>query len=341
MSHNQDQNKLQLLAIGNAIVDVLAQVSDEAVDEQVNLGMTRGGMTLIDEQRAEFLTSMLDNPEVISGGSAANTLACFSALGGNAAYIGKVADDELGQSFREGMSSQNTIFATESLAGGPATARCIILISPDAERSMNTYLGACTTLCEDDIDEELVKNAEITYLEGYLFDPEEAKKAFYKAAKIAEEAGRKIALTLSDSFCVHRHRDDFLKFIKNHVDILFANEEELCALYEHGFEAALQKVGEDCALACVTRGKNGSVIWQEGKRTDIKAVPPTCLIDSTGAGDAYAAGFLHGYVNGADMATCGALASRAASEIIAAIGPRPQENFEARVSQEDMKKVAS
>lgn len=323
-----------LLVIGNAIVDILAQVDESFVENQATRGMEKGAMSLIDGERAEELFREIEEDvTMVSGGSGANTMACFSVLGGSGAYIGKVANDDLGSAFRAGMNKSGIHFITPSLENGPATAQCIILITPDAERTMNTYLGACITLGPDDVDEELVKNSKVTYLEGYLFDPPHAKEAFYKTAKLVKEAGKKLSLTLSDPFCVQRHRQDFKDLIANSVDILFANEDEICALYECELEDALEAVKGKCEIVAVTRSEKGSIILSEGQRIEIDPVPPSCLIDSTGAGDAYAAGFLYGYTQGKDLKTCGNLGSAAASEIIAAIGPRPQENFASRVKE--------
>lgn len=327
-----DQTKYDLLVIGNAIIDILAQVDEKFVDAQASRGMEKGAMALIDGDRAEELfRDIEDNATMVSGGSGANTLSCFTTLGGSGAYIGKVADDNLGDAFTSGMKKTGIHFETPALENGPATAQCIILVTPDAERTMNTYLGACVTLGPDDIDENLVKNSQVTYLEGYLFDPPHAKEAFYKAAKIVREADNKLALTLSDPFCVKRHRQDFKDLIENSVDILFANEEEICALYECEFEDAIEAIKGKCDIVAVTRSAKGSVILSGDEKIEVSAVKPACLIDTTGAGDAYAAGFLYGYTQGYDLKTCATMGSAAASEIIAAIGPRPQDNFVERV----------
>ncbi len=326
-----DQAQYDLLVIGNAIVDVLAQTTDDFVLAQAKHGVEKGRVSLIDAERAEHIYSQLTKTTTVSGGSGANTAVCCSVLGGKTAYIGKVADDSLGNAFRKGMEESNIHYTTPDLTEGPATAQCIVLITPDAERTMNTYLGACITLGPEDINEELIKNSKVTYLEGYLFDPPYAKEAFYKAAKITKEANKKLALTLSDPFCVQRHRQDFQNLIENSIDILFANEEEICSLYECGLEEAMKAVKDKCDIVAVTRSEKGSIILAGNERIEIDAVTPACLIDSTGAGDAYAAGFLYGYTQGLDLETCGNLGSAAASEIIAAIGPRPQESFVARV----------
>ncbi|MAM35316.1 MAG: adenosine kinase [Micavibrio sp.] len=322
-----DTTKFDVLGVGNAIVDVLAKASDSFIEEQRSFGMEKGGMTLIDADRAEDLYDLMNPSTEMSGGSAANTLACLASMGGKGAFIGKVADDQLGNIFRHDMKAQGIEFNTSALTGSKPTARCLVLITPDAERTMNTFLGACTELTSDDVEEDQVREAKVTYLEGYLFDPAHAKQAFYKTAAITKAAGRQLALSLSDPFCVERHREDFKDLIFNHVDILFANEDELCALMETDFETACDLIANKCEVAAITRGAKGSMVIKDGERTEIDSVKPEELVDTTGAGDAYAAGFLYGYANGKDMAVCGRYGSIAAAEVISHIGPRPSKSL--------------
>lgn len=311
-------------AIGNAIVDILAQTSEEFIESQAANGMQRGSMSLIDESRAKDLYKLMGPTTEMSGGSAGNTMACFASFGGKGAYIGKVANDQLGKSFTHDIKAMGVHFDTAPLHHGPSTAQCLILVTPDAQRTMNTYLGACTKITEDDIDENLIAAASITYLEGYLFDDPRAKAAFYKAADLVKKHNRKLALTLSDPFCVVRHRADFLNLVENHVDILFANEEEAKELTQiSDTEQAHKSLAGKCEISVVTLGKNGSAIMTNNQRTIVDAIAPIQLIDTTGAGDAYAAGFLFGLTEGKDMAECGRLGSLAASEIISHMGPRP------------------
>lgn len=313
-----------LITIGNAMVDLLTKTSEEYIARQKELaGMEKGSMNLVDAKRALDLYGDMENPTKMSGGSAGNTMACFASFGGKGAYIGKVADDTLGATFASEMNNMGVTYKTEPLSGG-STGRCMIMVTPDGERTMNTFLGAAVELTPDDIPEDLIKDAKVTYLEGYLFDPPKAMEAFIKAARIAHEAGRMVALTLSDPFCVDRHREAFKDLVKYHVDILFANEEELKSLYmSDDLELALEIVKNECAIAAVTRSEKGSVIINSGHRTDIAAEPNVKVMDSTGAGDAYAAGFLYGYTEGMDMEACGRLGSIAAAEVIQQMGPRP------------------
>lgn len=313
-----------LITIGNALVDVLAKTTEDYIARQKDLaGMEKGSMNLVDDKRALDLYDGMEEPTKMSGGSAGNTMACFASFGGKGAYIGKVADDALGVTFASELNHMGVDYKTAPLSGG-ATGRCMILITPDGERTMNTFLGAAVELTPDDIDPTLIGDAKVTYLEGYLFDPPKAMEAFIKAARLAHEAGRMVSLTLSDSFCVGRHREAFKDLVAHHVDILFANEDELKSLYEtDDLESALAIVKDQCAISATTRSENGSVIMNDGKRTDVKAEEISSVVDSTGAGDAYAAGFLYGYTEGKDMAECGRLGSIAAAEVIQQVGPRP------------------
>ncbi len=321
-----DDAKYELAAIGNALVDVLAHASDAFL---VAEGMAKGNMTLIDENRAQSVYDKMPAAVESSGGSAANTLAGFASLGGKAAFMGKVADDQLGKVFIHDLKAQGVHYGTAPLQNGPETGRCLILVTPDAQRTMNTFLGASVELGPDDVNEDIIKQSKIVYLEGYLFDKPEAKEAFRRSAKIANEAGRKIALTLSDGFCVDRHRDDFRALVEDHVDILFANEEEIMSLYEvDDFEDAVAAVRSHCGLVVITRGSKGSVVLEGDNRYDVAAAPLKELVDTTGAGDAFAAGFLYGHVKGWDLEECAKLGSKAASEVISHMGPRPDGNLQ-------------
>lgn len=326
-----------LLTIGNALVDVLAPATDEFIEQQAVYGMLRGGMALINEPRAIDLYGMMGPATEMSGGSAGNTIAGFASFGGKGAYIGKVAADQLGEVFKHDLKAQGVYFGTTPLAVGAPTGRCLILVTPDGQRTMNTFLGAAVELKSADIDEETVANAAVTYLEGYLFDKDHAKDAFRTASKLAHDAGNRVSLTLSDSFCVDRHRDDFRDLVANHVDILFANEAELISLYQtETFEQAVAAVKGHCEIAAVTRSEKGSVVIAGDKIVEVKAEPVAKVVDTTGAGDQYAAGFLYGFTQGMDLAQCGRLGSMAAAEIISHIGPRP-----AMAYAEFLKKLAA
>ena len=266
----------------------------------------------------------------ISGGSGANTIAGVANFGGNSAYVGKVRNDQLGEVFGHDIRATGVSFATAPLEDGPATARCLVMITPDGERSMNTYLGACVHLNSDDIDGEEISAAKITYMEGYLWDPPEAKKAFLKAAAIARGAGRQVSLSLSDPFCVDRHRESFAELIEGEVDILFANEDEIKSLYQvSGFDDALQAVRGKCKIAALTRSAAGSVIVSGDEVHVVEAAPVDTVVDTTGAGDLYASGFLFGLTHDQDLATCARLGSLAAAEIISHVGARPEVSLKA------------
>jgi sugar/nucleoside kinase (ribokinase family) len=312
---------IDVLGIGNAIVDVIAHAEDAFLDAQA---MPKGGMALIDEARAESIYADMGAGIQASGGSAGNTIAGIASLGGKPAYIGKVKDDVLGQVFRHDLRAMGVRFDTPAATDGPATARCLILVTPDAQRTMNTFLGACVNLTPDDIDEALVAAAGITYLEGYLFDPPHAKEAFRKAAKIARNAGRKVALSLSDSFCVGRYRDEFRALIEDHIDIVFANEDEITTLYQADLATAAAAVSASAGIAAITLGAKGSLIASGSERVEIPVAKVTQVVDTTGAGDLYAAGVLHGLSRGLPLAECGRLGSIAAGEIISHFGARPE-----------------
>ncbi len=331
--------KYGVVALGNALVDVLSQVPESFIEQQNKQhGMEKGAMTLIDADRAVDL--YIDMPEgtETSGGSAANTMAGYASFGGKGAFIGKVADDKLGKVFADNIKSLDVHYATHPLKNADPTGRCMILVTPDAERTMNTFLGASVQLGALDVDQDLIVDAQITYLEGYLFDREEAKKAFKVAARYAHEAGRKIALTLSDPFCVDRHRSDFLKLVENHVDILFANEDEIKSLFmQEDFDDAISAISEQVETAVITRGENGAVIVQNKKTYKVDALPVNEVLDTTGAGDQFAAGFLYGYTHGYSPEDCGRLGALASSEVISHIGPRPEVSLADLATKLDIK----
>jgi len=311
---------LDVLGIGNAIVDVLVQADDGFLDAH---GLVKGAMTLIDAARARELYDMLENGIEVSGGSAANSMAGIAALGGRAAFIGKLRDDPLGVFFSRDIHTAGVRFTTPLSDHTAPTARCFVIVTPDAQRTMNTYLGACVELGPEDVDESLVASAAITYFEGYLWDPPGGKAAFRKAHEIAHANGRRVALTLSDPFCVERYRDEFLDLVADHIDILFANEVETISLYQAAdFDQALERVRGHCAIAALTRGDRGSVIVAGGEIHVVPAAPVARVVDTTGAGDLYAAGFLHGLSRGWGLADCARLGGVAAAEIIGHLGAR-------------------
>jgi sugar/nucleoside kinase (ribokinase family) len=319
--------KYAVTAIGNAIVDVLSNTDDKFLAAQK---MTKGGMTLIDAQAADKIYGLMGSGVEASGGSAANTVAGIAGLGGKAAYIGKVADDQLGKVFTHDIKAVGVQFTTEPLRGKAPTARCLILVTPDAQRTMNTFLGACVELGPDDVEEQLIRDSGVVYLEGYLWDPPHAKEAFRKAAKIAKQAGRKVSLSLSDAFCVGRYREEFLDFITADVDILFANEAEITSLYQvDNFDAAAAKVKGHCEIAALTRSEKGSVIVKGSEVVSVPAEKVAKVVDTTGAGDAYAAGFLHAYTLGRDLKTAATLGGALAAEVISHYGARAESDLKA------------
>ncbi|MBI5165128.1 MAG: adenosine kinase [Magnetospirillum sp.] len=318
-------SRFHVAGIGNAIVDVLVHADDALL---ARLEVSKGVMTLIDADQAERIYGLLPPAIECSGGSAANTMVGIAGLGGKAAYIGKVKDDQLGQVFGHDIRKGGVVFDTRAATDGPSTARCFVLVTPDAQRTMLTYLGACIELTPDDVDADIIANSEITYLEGYLYDPPLAKRAFLKAADAAHQAGRLVSLSLSDPFCVDRHRTAFLDLVANHVDILFANEAELCALYQaEAFDEAVRAVRGNAKVAAITRGIKGSVVITEDDVHVIAADTVAQVIDTTGAGDLYAAGFLTGFATGRDLATCAVLGGIAAGEIISHFGARPERSL--------------
>ncbi len=313
---------IDVVGIGNAIVDVIAHAEDAFLAQEA---LVKGTMTLVDAPRAEALYRMMGPAIEASGGSAGNTMAGIASLGGKGAYIGKVRDDFLGQVFRHDITAIGVRFDTAAATSGPGTARCLILVTPDGQRTMNTYLGACVELGPADIDPDIIAAAQITYLEGYLFDPPKAQEGFRKAAAIAHAAGRQVALSLSDPFCVGRHWAAFRELVDGHVDILFANEAEICSLYEtDDFAAAAAAVRGHVAIAALTRSAEGSVILGRGAEHSIEAAPVARVVDTTGAGDLYASGFLYGLTRDLPLPTCGEIGSLCAAEIISHFGARPE-----------------
>ena len=316
--------KFDVTAIGNAIVDVIAQADDTLLAEHK---LPKGAMNLIDAADAERLYSVMGPGKEQSGGSAANTVAGVALLGGTAAYIGKVAADQLGHVFTHDIRAAGVTYDTPPLQEGLSTARSLIFVTPDAQRTMQTFLGATTQLGPEDVNMEYITASKVLYLEGYLWDQPRAKDAMREAAIRAKKAGVKVALTLSDSFCVARFRDEFLDLAENHVDILFANEGEILSLYQtESFDAALQQVKKHCEIAALTRSEKGSVVVNGDEVHVIEAEKGVKVVDTTGAGDAYAAGFLYGYTQGRDLKTCGRLGGVMAADVISRYGPRLEPN---------------
>jgi sugar/nucleoside kinase (ribokinase family) len=315
--------KYDVLTIGNAIVDIIARCEEDFL---VDNTITKGAMNLIDAERAELLYSRMGPAVEASGGSAGNTASGVASFGGKGAYFGKVSADQLGSIFTHDMRAQGVHFATRPLEGFPPTARSMIFVTPDGERSMNTYLGACVELSIEDVEPSVVADSKVTYFEGYLWDPPRAKQAIRECARIAHENGRQMSMTMSDSFCVDRYRDEFLDLMRSKtVDIVFANHAEVLALYQTSdFNTALDLLAQDCALAAVTMSEEGSVILHEGRRIAVKPLKVAQVVDTTGAGDLYAAGFLFGYTHGFELADCGRFGSLAAGLVIQQIGPRVQ-----------------
>ena len=320
MNNKTNDLTLDIVGIGNAIVDVLTTVDDSLLER---LSLNKGSMTLIDENKAKELYEMTTNRIQRSGGSVANSLACVSQLGGKAAFIGRVRDDKPGKVFTEEISTTGTIFNTPPSSVGPSTARCLIFVTPDAQRTMCTYLGASVLLEPKDLDLTAVREAKILYLEGYLWDNPAAKNAFIKAAEIAKKAGRQIALSLSDSFCVERHRESFIQLVKDHIDILFANEDEITTLYKtYSIDTAIDKLKNTCDLAAITIGNKGSILISNGKQININPVILGKAIDTTGAGDLYAGGFLKGIADGLSPELSAKIGSICAGQIVTQLGSR-------------------
>lgn len=322
--------RFDLLGIGNAIVDVIASAKDDFLSRRA---MRKGSMRLISAEEAEELYAAMPPGQESSGGSAANTCAVAAQLGARVAFLGKVADDQLGRVFRHDITAAGVHYPTPPARDAAPTARCLILVTPDAQRTMHTYLGACTSFGRSDLDEAAVADSMVVYLEGYLFDPPHAQAAFRHAADLAHQAGRQVALSLSDAFCVDRHRDAFREFVRGHVDILFANEAEICSLYEaNAFEEAAAQAARDVGLAALTRSEAGSVVLEGSSRFEIPAAPAR-VVDTTGAGDAYAAGFLAAYTKSRDLESCGRLGSLAAASVIGDYGARPQSGLRNLIEQ--------
>jgi adenosine kinase len=324
--------RFDVIGIGNAIVDVLARTEEDFL---VSQKMHKGGMALIDEKRAEAIYDAMGPAVEISGGSAANTIVGVASLGGRAAFVGKVKDDELGRAFAHDIRKAGVTFETAPASNGPSTARCYVLVTPDGERTMNTFLGAAQDLHPNDIDPDAIAAAAITYLEGYLWDPPHAKDAFLKAAKIAHQAGRSVALTLSDAFCVDRYRDEFLDLIRTQtVDLVFANERELISLYQTAdFDTAVNALRNDAKLAVVTRSEKGCLVVTREETDAVPAMPIGRLVDATGAGDLFAAGFMVGLSRGAGARDCARLGALAAAEVIQHLGARPETSLKALAEQ--------
>ena len=320
-----------VVGIGNAIVDVLVQANDDLID---NFELTKGTMALVDEAQAERLYASVGPGLETSGGSAANTLAGVAQLGGRAGFIGRVRNDQLGGIFTHDIRSVGARFDTPAATEGPSTARCLILVTPDAQRTMCTYLGASVGLDPADLDLDMVAQAKVLYLEGYLWDSDEAKAAFITAAEVARAHGGEVALSLSDAFCVERHRESFQELVDGHVDILFANEMEITALYKaNSFEEAADQVRGRCKLAALTRSEQGSVVLNGAGTHSVAPFQLGPLLDTTGAGDLYAAGFLHAYTQGQAVDACGRLGSLCAGQVVTQLGPRPQGSLKQLVAQ--------
>ncbi|MCP4072136.1 MAG: adenosine kinase [Hyphomicrobiales bacterium] len=325
--------KFDVLTIGNAIVDIISSTEDDFLVEEK---IIKGAMNLIDADRAEHLYSVMGPAIETSGGSAGNTAVGVASLGGNAAYVGKICDDHLGKIFTHDIRASGVSYDTRPLEQEPPTARSFIFVTPDGERSMNTYLGACMELGPGDVEEDKIAASAITYFEGYLWDPPRAKDAIRRAAEIAHANGRQTAITLSDPFCVDRFRGEFLQLMRSGtVDIIFSNEMEILSLYEtSSFQSAIDAVRDDCALAAITRSEKGSLAVSRELTVEIEAHPIEKLVDSTGAGDLYAAGFLYGLTHDLELIDCARLGGLAAAEVIQHIGPRPQTSLNQLMIQE-------
>lgn len=322
MASGDGATPLDVLGIGNAIVDVLSPTDDATIARHE---LPKGAMTLIDAERAEALYAQMGPAVEASGGSCANTVAGIASLGGRAAYIGRVRDDELGRIFTHDIRAAGVEFGTPPAADGPGTARCLIMVTPDAQRTMSTYLGASVELGPEDVDPDLVASADVTYLEGYLWDPPRAKEAFRMAIAAAHAAGRRVSFTLSDPFCVERHRDEFRALVDGEVDVLFANQHEIEALYETAdLDAAVAAVRGRCEIAVVTRSEHGSLVVTADAVHEVAAAPVSRVVDTTGAGDLFAAGFLFGLTRGRPLAECARIGGLAAAEVISHYGARPE-----------------
>ena len=320
-----------LVGIGNALVDVVAQADDAFVADS---GFAKGSMTLVDAAAADALYRRMPAGIEASGGSCANTMAGFASLGGRGAYVGKVSDDQFGGVFRHDMRAIGCDFDTPASNEGPPTGRCLVLVTPDAQRTMCTHLGAACTLAPGDLDRAVLQNAKVVYMEGYLFDQPAAQQAFAEAAEIAHAAGGEVSVTLSDGFCVDRHRDAFRRLVEDHIDILFANEVEIRSLYQVGsFDEALDRVRRHCRVACLTRSEKGAVVLRDGEMHAVPAEPVATVVDTTGAGDQFAAGLLYGYTRGMDLGRSARIGAIAAAEVIQHYGARPAADLRALVAE--------
>jgi len=309
-----------VVALGNALVDVITHEDDRFLSDQ---GLVKGSMALIDQGRAMELYAAMGVGTEMSGGSAANTVAGVASFGGRAGFVGKVRDDDLGLVFAHDLAANGVSFVAQPATDGPSTGRCLIVVTSDAERTMSTYLGAGAGLGPEDIDPAVIADARVVYLEGYLFDSPEAKEAYRKASRIAHEAGRKVALTLSDSFCVSRHLEEWVTLVDDQVDVLFGNEEEVQVLCGTGFDEAVRSLQGRVEVAVVTRGPAGSILVTAEDMVEVPAEDVAAVVDTTGAGDLYAAGFLYGYTRDLPLADCGRLGAKAAAEVISHTGARP------------------
>lgn len=314
--------EIDVAGIGNAIVDVIAHAEDEQL---TRLGLHKGSMTLVDAAAADRLYAQMAPAVEISGGSVANSMAGIASLGGRAGYVGKVKSDQLGAVFTHDIRAAGVEFTSRPATDGASTARCLILVTPDGQRTMSTYLGACVELGPEDIDESLLSRSKVVYLEGYLWDPPRAKEAMLKAANLTHKHGRRVALSLSDAFCVDRHRAEFKRLIADHVDILLANEAEILSLTEtESFDEAARAVQEHCEITVLTRGEHGAVVLTGGKRFEVAAEPVAKVVDTTGAGDLFAAGFLYGFTRGDGPSESARIGAICAAEVISHFGARPE-----------------
>ncbi len=318
---SQRPDEFDVVGIGNALVDVLTHEGDAFIEAN---GLARGSMTLIDTDRAEALYAAMGQGIEVSGGSAANTISGIASFGGRAAYIGRVRDDQLGTVFAHDLRATGVTFRCAPATDGPPTGRCLIVVTPDAQRTMNTYLGSSEYLGPEDVDGDLIASAKVTYLEGYLFDRPEAQEAYWKASRVAHEAGRQVSLTLSDTFCVERHKEAWRTLVADQVDVLFANEGEAMALYDVStLDEVVEHVRADVEIGAITCGPRGSLVVRGDEVTSVEAHPVPKVVDTTGAGDLYAAGFLHGLTTGRSLEACGRLGSVAASAVLGHTGARP------------------
>lgn len=313
-----------VVGMGNAIVDVIAKASEEFLTAN---GLLKNAMRLISAEEAEVLYNKMAPGLEMSGGSAGNTMAALASLGGKGVFVGKVANDQLGKVYRHDIRAAGVRFDTPDLTDGKPTGSCLILVTPDGHRTMNTFLGACLDLTPGDIDAEIIQASKVVYLEGYLWDPPAAKEAFLKAAALAHAADRKVALSLSDPFCVNRHLDSFRELVSDHVDILFANESEIIALFGGDFDSAAAEAAKHVEVAVLTRGEQGATVLTGGQAYHVPAEKVEAVVDTTGAGDLFAAGFLYGYTQGRDPATCARLGAICAGEIIGHYGARSEVNL--------------